>query len=133
MLRDEPHFDGKRNSAVADAVGDVGRAEDERRFRSFLNSIMFLSILLWRLVFSDFRHPLDFVMLPLLRALAKAPALTVLDPGRRLSPFCRGKTQLSYSTLLRNVSIRLAPTPLLNQFGRKFAKLKARIPPQKPT
>ena len=31
-----------------------------------------------------------------------------LDPGRRLSPFCRGKTQLSYSTFLRNVSIRLA-------------------------
>ena len=42
------------------------------------------------------------------RALAKAPALTVLDPGRRLSPFCCSKTQLSYSTLLRNVSIRLA-------------------------
>ena len=29
-----------------------------------------------------------------LPALAIAPALTILDPGRRFSPFCRSKTQL---------------------------------------
>ena len=40
-------------------------------------------------------------------ALAEAPALTVLDLRRRLSPFCRSKTQLPYSTFLRNISIML--------------------------
>ena len=49
----------------------------------------------------------------------------------------RLKVNLSLNSprLLRGdiMSPRSIPTPLLNQFGRKFAKLKARIPPQKPT